>query len=249
MEVIIVNVCMAHRGWSSIAPENTIAAIELALYEPRIQAIEIDVQLSKDGVPVVIHDHTLNRTTNGVGIVQAYTYNELQCLDAGSWFSNTYKGERIPSLEDVFRLVRGRSLLNIDIKGIGFNIKTIAEKIITLIDKYNMRDNVLLTSFNQHLVRYINQYSSYDNIIRTGLNLKTCPMFLVSRLKRTKVNVASMKYSCVNKSVIDTLNNNNYQLIIWTVNQTEQIESFMENYQNIIICTDYPQRMIPFMRN
>ncbi|MGV2720137.1 UNVERIFIED_CONTAM: glycerophosphodiester phosphodiesterase family protein, partial [Klebsiella pneumoniae] len=77
---------MAHRGWSGKAPENTMAAIQLALAEPAIQAMEIDVQLTRDGVPVLIHDFTLERTTNGSGLVKDHTLEELRQLDAGKWF-------------------------------------------------------------------------------------------------------------------------------------------------------------------
>ncbi|HZG81233.1 MAG TPA: glycerophosphodiester phosphodiesterase family protein, partial [Brevibacillus sp.] len=79
-----MNICMAHRGWSGKAPENTMTAIRLALAEPAIRGIEIDVQLSRDGVPVLIHDFTLERTTTGRGLVMDHTLEELRELDAGS---------------------------------------------------------------------------------------------------------------------------------------------------------------------
>ncbi|WP_332696781.1 glycerophosphodiester phosphodiesterase [Halalkalibacter lacteus] len=68
--------CIAHRGWSSKAPENTLAAFQLALQEPPMYAVELDVHLSKDSIPVVIHDHSLERTTNGSGLVKDSTYDE-----------------------------------------------------------------------------------------------------------------------------------------------------------------------------
>ncbi|MCE3023150.1 glycerophosphodiester phosphodiesterase, partial [Staphylococcus pasteuri] len=72
-----MNTCMAHRGWSGRAPENTMAAVRLALTHPGIQAMEIDVQLSKDGVPVLMHDFELGRTVNASGTVKDYTLEEL----------------------------------------------------------------------------------------------------------------------------------------------------------------------------
>ncbi len=80
-----MNKCVAHRGWSGRAPENTLAAFKLALLEPNIYALELDVHLSKDGVPVVIHDHSLDRTTNGRGPVIERTVEQLKVLDAGKW--------------------------------------------------------------------------------------------------------------------------------------------------------------------
>ncbi|WP_051330968.1 glycerophosphodiester phosphodiesterase family protein [Aneurinibacillus terranovensis] len=95
------NACIAHRGWSGRAPENTLAAIKKAIYHPAIDGIEIDVQMSLDGVPVVIHDYTLERTTTGTGYVGSYTLTELKKLDAGTWFSSSFAGETIPTLEEV----------------------------------------------------------------------------------------------------------------------------------------------------
>lgn len=86
------HLCVAHRGFSGIAPENTMAAFKLALEQPFVHWVELDVQLSKDGVPVVIHDFTLERTTNGTGKVKDSDWKALQQLDAGSWkVQNTVK--------------------------------------------------------------------------------------------------------------------------------------------------------------
>jgi glycerophosphoryl diester phosphodiesterase len=105
----------AHRGASAIAPENTMAAFSAAL-ECGADGLELDVHLSRDGVPVVIHDDTLARTTNGQGRVNGKTWSQLQMLDAGSWFSATFAGEPVPSLEEVLRTFGGRMQLNLEIK-------------------------------------------------------------------------------------------------------------------------------------
>ena len=86
------NLCVAHRGFSSTAPENTMAAFQLAMEQPYVTWIELDVQLSRDGVPVVIHDFSFNRTTNGEGLVRETNWSDIQKLDAGSWKSKAYAG-------------------------------------------------------------------------------------------------------------------------------------------------------------
>ncbi len=101
------HLCVAHRGFSGIAPENTLAAFKLAIDQLFVRWIELDVQLSKDGVPVVIHDFTLERTTNGTGRVKDTDWKELKRLDAGGWKSAEYQGERIPTLAQVLDLCRG----------------------------------------------------------------------------------------------------------------------------------------------
>src|SRR5690606_11528357 len=105
----------AHRGASAYAPENTMAAFEMAL-EMGADGIELDVQMSRDGHLVVIHDPTLERTTDGSGLVAQYTLAELRRVDAGAWFDERFRGQRIPTLAEVFELVRGKALLNVELK-------------------------------------------------------------------------------------------------------------------------------------
>ena len=106
---------VAHRGCSGRAPENTIAAFEMAL-EQGSDMIECDVRLTKDEEVVVFHDRALDRTTNGKGPVEQRTLEELKRLDAGSWFSSKFSGERIPTLSEVLHLLEGRAFLNIELK-------------------------------------------------------------------------------------------------------------------------------------
>jgi len=107
---------IAHRGASARAPENTLAAFKEAI---RLGAdlIECDVHLSADGVPVIIHDDTVDRTTNGRGAVSTLACARLRRLDAGAWFSSRFRGERIPTLEEALECARGRCGLNLEIKG------------------------------------------------------------------------------------------------------------------------------------
>ena len=98
---------IAHRGLSARAPENTLAALRLAL-EERADAVEWDVQASADGIPVLLHDDTLDRTTDGSGRVDAHSLMELRALDAGSWFSESYAGQPVPSLAEALALTAGR---------------------------------------------------------------------------------------------------------------------------------------------
>ena len=101
---------IAHRGFSGVAPENTLAAFRKAI-DVGADMFELDVLLSQDEHVVVIHDDTLERTTNGTGKVIDHTLAELQALDAGSWFSPEFAGEPIPTLEDALRLAKGEILV------------------------------------------------------------------------------------------------------------------------------------------
>src|SRR5712691_12051383 len=106
---------IAHRGASSYAPENTIAAFDLAL-QMGARHLELDVHLTCDDYLIVIHDDTLDRTTNGTGPVASQTLAALQTLDAGAWFGEAFAGARIPTLADVLTRYHGRAYLHIELK-------------------------------------------------------------------------------------------------------------------------------------
>ncbi len=106
----------AHRGDSASAPENTLAAFRRAV-ELGVPSVELDVHPARDGTLVVIHDDTVDRTTDGTGAVSDKTLDELRCLDAGSWFGSQFAGERIPTLAEVLELLAPSATgLNIEIK-------------------------------------------------------------------------------------------------------------------------------------
>jgi glycerophosphoryl diester phosphodiesterase len=148
---------VAHRGFSGKAPENTIPAFRMAL-EAGVSMIELDVQITKDGAVAVIHDATVDRTTDGTGRVADLTLAELRHLDAGSWFSADFKGERIPSLEEALELIAPRALVNIELKSprIIRNADTKSvHATLEIVRKMELLDRVLFSSFNHKLMKYL----------------------------------------------------------------------------------------------
>lgn len=142
--------CIAHRGGSFYAPENTMPAFQKAV-ELKADMIELDVTLTRDKIPVVFHDKFLHRTTNGKGNIQNFYERELNELDAGSWFDIEYTGTKIPKLEDVLRWAKGSVALNIEIKKEAVRKGQedgVEEIICSLLDTYEMRDQIVVSSFN-----------------------------------------------------------------------------------------------------
>lgn len=139
-------VIFAHRGASAHAPENTIAAFELALAQ-QADAIELDVKLSSDGYVVVHHDPTLDRTTSGKGPLKNMTLAELKKLDAGSFFSEKFKGELVPTLEDVFEAVGKRTFINIELTNYKTPRDELVETVCMLTKKHKMQKSVMFSSF------------------------------------------------------------------------------------------------------
>lgn len=143
----------AHRGASAHAPENTLAAFQLAL-EHGADAIEFDVKLTQDGQVVVHHDATLERTTDGQGRLKDFTLAELKKLDAGAWFSEPYRGERIPTLAEIFETVGDKLFMNIELTNYAAPFDKLVEKVAELVERYHMHERILYSSFLPHnLVR------------------------------------------------------------------------------------------------
>jgi glycerophosphoryl diester phosphodiesterase len=139
-----------------IAPQNTLAAFEKAL-EVGADGIEFDVRLSADGVPVVIHDATVDATTEGTGRVADMTLAQLKGLDAGSSFDPAFAGERIPTLAEVLGALGEELLLNIELKVAGVFDRGVEQAVVRLIEQYALEDRVLLSSFSPLALRRVQQ--------------------------------------------------------------------------------------------
>lgn len=147
----------AHRGFAARYPENTMIAFEKAL-EAGADGIELDVQLTKDGMPVVIHDEQIDRTTTGSGWVNALTYEELAGFDAGSWFDESFSDERIPRLEDVLDLMEEHAfLLNIELKNGLVPYEQLEDIVLKAIRDRALDDRIVLSSFNHYSLKKVRE--------------------------------------------------------------------------------------------
>ena len=136
----------AHRGASAHAPENTLAAFELAIQQ-NADGIELDVKLTADGQVVVIHDATVDRTTGARGRVKDLSLADLRSLDAGSSFASTFKAEKIPTLEEVFEAVGKRTIINVELTNYSTPRDHLVESVCMLVKKFNLQKRVMFSSF------------------------------------------------------------------------------------------------------
>jgi glycerophosphoryl diester phosphodiesterase len=143
---------VGHRGAKGHAPENTFASFNRGV-ELGASVVETDVHLTRDGQVVIIHDHTVDRTTNGKGFVKDMTMAELKALDAGSWFDKRFVGERIPTLAELLAWARDRVPLAIEIKNGPIYYPGIAEKVIRLLQEHEMLQQAILISFDHFVLR------------------------------------------------------------------------------------------------
>jgi glycerophosphoryl diester phosphodiesterase len=156
-------VIMAHRGASAVAPENTLIAYKKAI-EMGADYAELDVRQTKDGAVVLMHDKTVYRTTGVKGFVWDFTLAELKKLDAGSWFGEDFKGEPIPTLQEVIRLAKGRMKLNIEVK-ISEKEPGIAQKVVDIVHAENFGQDCIITSFDRETVEI---FKAIAPELRTG---------------------------------------------------------------------------------
>lgn len=149
-----------HRGASYDAPANTITAFERAA-EAGADGVELDVMLSKDGAVVVIHDETVDSTTDGHGPVNGFTLAELKALDAGSYKGAQYAGARIPTLDEVFEAVGKRLLINVELKGMTARADGLEAQVAHLIARHGMAQRVIISSFNPIRLRRFRQVAPH----------------------------------------------------------------------------------------
>jgi glycerophosphoryl diester phosphodiesterase len=212
-------IIIAHRGASAYYPENTMAAFEGAV-EMEAEMIEVDVLLSKDGVPVVYHDSKLNDHTNGDGLVSNHTIEELKELDAGSWFDNSFTDQRIPTLEEVLAFASGNIALNIEIKAeaVSDQIKDgVVEKSLNLVREYGMEEYVLFSSFDYRAIKHLKELEPELSVAllynrsRSGRKL---PHELIHEYKADAFNCS---YRQFNKKRIASLREYKIPSFIYTV--------------------------------
>ena len=149
---------VAHRGFKKKYPENTLVAFQAAM-DAGVPMIELDVTLSRDRKLVVIHDATLERTTNGHGPVHDYTLAELKQLDAGSWFHPDFAEERLPELGEVLELVEARVITNIEIKSHAYESHhppdAIEKQVVELLEQKNLLNTGMISSFDINILEQI----------------------------------------------------------------------------------------------
>lgn len=205
--------------------------------ETFVQWLEIDTQLSMDGIPVVIHDFNLNRTTNGKGKVKDHTWEQLQQLDAGSWKGSTFKGEGIPSLDEVLKLCYGRLRLNIELKTQGDMYPGLEQAVIDRVLYYHMENDVVLTSFDTNALKRVKEINAN---FKTGLIIDARPLDLLDRLKTLKCSFLSIRASHLDTTLASLLVSQEITVMAWTVDDARSMKRLASIDSAIMICTNRP---------
>ncbi|WP_232696423.1 glycerophosphodiester phosphodiesterase [Brevibacillus daliensis] len=234
--------CLAHRGWSGKAPENTLSAINLALNHPEVDGVEFDVQLTKDHIPVVIHDYTLERTTNGRGLVRDHTFAELRALDAGSWYHDSFLGEKIPSLEEVLIANQNHKQLNIELKQMNSSPdRVLEEKVLRLVEQYDMEEHVVVTSFQHQMIYHVKRMAPQ---IKAGPLIYGMPMMLKEQAEHLGADLLSLCYPYLTPELVKHIGEWGYSIIAWTVDEPDHMRMLAHLGPSVQICTNHPDRWL-----
>ncbi|MGX1193796.1 glycerophosphodiester phosphodiesterase [Metabacillus sp. SLBN-84] len=236
---------VAHRGASGYAPENTLAAFDKAV-EMKADYIEIDVQQSKDGELVIIHDTTVDRTTDGSGKVKDLTYDDLSKLDAGSWKGKEFTGEKIPTFDDILDRYRGKTGILIELKAPEL-YPGIEEKVAEELQERNMdkpqNEKIIVQSFNFDSMKKMDSLLPKVPIgVLTSSILHTTDTALNEF--STYADYFNPNYGIVSKDLVANVHEKGMKIQSWTVRTQETADFLLEMGVDGII-TDYPDYVDP----
>jgi glycerophosphoryl diester phosphodiesterase len=236
--VLPIPAIIAHRGASAHAPENTIAAFELAVSQGA-DAIELDLDICQDEHLMVIHDRSVDRTTEGSGWIKDLSLSTLKQLDAGSHFDIAYKGEPIPTLDEVFEIFGNRIVINIELKRSAGSVNRLAEKVATAIHRHRLLDSIIISSFYPSILFSIRKILPDIAIaLLTVRGVKGA--FFRSRIARLLVPYQALHpdLNDVSISLVRRIHNIGGRINVYTVNNPEDIVSLINTGVDGIITND-----------
>lgn len=228
-------VLVGHRGAAGSAPENTLVSFQRAV-DDDVDAVELDVHLTRDGVPVVIHDHTVDRTTNGHGAVSALTLAELKRLDAaGGWKS--HGEQRIPTLDEALEWAHGKSRLVIELKGT--ERPGLVEKTLDAIGLHSMLDDVMLISFDHFALL---EAREINKDVCTGALYVGRPADPIALATACGADALCPHWSSVTPEDVVAIHRAGLAVCVWTVNEQAEIDAAMALGVDGVT-TDVPERV------
>lgn len=247
-----------HRGAAGIAPENTMVSFRLAL-ESGVDGLELDIHPSKDGVPVVIHDHTLERTTDGRGLVRETPLAALRELDAGYGFSPDGKsfpfrgrGETVPTLEEIFE-ASGDKRLNVDFKETSPEME---HQVDRLIERFGARDRVLVCSSDDRLAPVVRK--RFAGMATSACTREVAALvllgfiglgrFVVPRVNALQIPRSHLGIPVLTQRIVDLAHARGMDVHVWTVNDVPGMKLCLELGVDGVM-SDYPAELVRVLKD
>ncbi len=215
---------IAHRGASAYAPENTLAAFSLALKQ-NADAIELDVKLTRDRHVIVIHDQTVDRTTEGRGDVRNLTLSEIRKLDAGSHFDCAFQGEPIPTLEEVLKAVGQLTYINIELTNYASPLDDLPGRVVRLVVQYKLAQRVFFSSFNPIALHKIKR--DFPEAPAGLLILPGIKGFLSQSIlgRIVAINSLHFEHKNISRNLIEKTHRDGKYILAYTVNDPNQVKT------------------------
>lgn len=233
---------IGHRGAAGHAPENTLSSFQKAL-ELGADTLELDVHLSKDGELIVMHDPRVDRTTNGNGYIKDLTVEELKKLDTGKLFE-AYQGERIPLLQEVFDLLKGKASFVIEIKNGPIFYPGIEGKLVQLIEKNDLVDDVIVIAFYHPSLKRVKEFNPK---IKTGILFVGAFIDPWAVAEQVGADTLHPMYEYVTEEMVVEAHKRGYAVYPWTINEPAQQEQW-HKYGVDGIISDYPDSLSGVLR-
>ncbi|HSR04056.1 MAG TPA: glycerophosphodiester phosphodiesterase [Proteiniclasticum sp.] len=230
----------AHRGNSSVYPENTMSAFRSAI-DLGVHGIETDVHLTKDGELVITHDEEISRVSDGKGMIKDLTYKELLAFDFGSWKGEEYKGEKIVKLTQLLDLLENQEImLNIEIK-MGFLLYPgIEEKLLEVLTERGFLHRIIFSSFNHYSLaklKSLNPDALVAPLYQSGLYE---PYNYALTFGASFIHPY---YMAMDRSIVEESHKKNIKVNLWTVNDTDKVSYYKDLGIDGLI-TDYPEELL-----
>ena len=229
-----------HSGAQAYAPSNTLPAFLLAA-EKGAHGTELDVHRSKDGHPVCLHDFTVDASTNGTGRVADLTLEELKALDAGSWFSQDFAGEKIPTLDEVFEAIGQKLFINVEIKSITEETDGIEQCVADCILRHDMSERVFISSFNPLTLKRFREI--LPDVPIGFLYGKESPAIAHELIKDISVEAIHPESSLITSELVEKAHADGQRVNAWTVNDSKRAAELRDLGVDCII-TDVPDKLI-----
>lgn len=205
---------IAHRGASNYAPANTLEAFHKAV-KLKLEVVEFDVHHTKDGVLVVMHDHNVKRTTDGLGSIHTLSLKELRKFHEAN-------GEKVPTLQEVINILKNKCICKIDIRDRG-----IGDKIIRLIKKNHMENSVIITCDFHSVIKDIKAHHPNIKSSMGGVKEKSVEK-VIKKAKTIKADIIDSFYTITTKKLVDEAHKNGLEVHVWTVDNPRLMKKMVK---------------------